>query len=63
MPMNEENTNNHGPARDSLDSLPLSRQVHELKQLLADIKAWDIENYALDIPLPLRQRMQAALGD
>lgn len=60
--MNEENTNTHGPARASLDSLPLSEQVRELKQLLADIKAWDIENYALDIPLPLRQRIQAALG-
>ena len=58
-----ENSNSHGPTRGSLDSLPLSEQVRELKQLLADIKAWDIENYALDIPLPLRQRMQDALGD
>ena len=61
--MNDENTNSHGPSRRSLDSLPLSEQVRELKQLLADIKAWDIENCALDIPLPLRQRIQAALGE
>lgn len=32
-----------------------------LRQLLADIKAWDIENLELDIPLPLRQRIEAAI--
>lgn len=58
-----ENTNSHRPTRGSLDSLPLSEQICELKRLLADIKAWDIENYALDIPLPLRQRIQDAQGD
>lgn len=30
LTMNDETSNNHGPARDSLDSLPLSAVVREL---------------------------------
>ena len=41
---------------------PPAAEIEALRQLLADIKAWDIENFALDVPLPLRRRIEAAIA-
>lgn len=40
----------------------LRERVKELAEIIGDIKRWDISNLLLDIPHPLRKRMQAVLA-
>ena len=34
----------------------------ELLEALKAVRAWDVENFALDIPLQIRRQMQAAIA-
>lgn len=52
---------------DCLDAVKAERdalreRVKELVEIIGDIKRWDISNLLLDIPHPLRKRMQAVLA-
>jgi|GEM_PF-4112833 len=57
---------NYGAAAELIDELEAARaadkaRIAELTTLLADIKAWDIDQM-LTIPLAIRKRMQEVLA-